>query len=183
MATYRTNPHIAKPTPAHALTDAAESARQSVRDLPPQRVVREGGTVKLTRKPLTRAEVVAAYVHPAPEMEAQQVDTEVLYMRYGGAIYLFYLKADQRGADFKVTYSRGTTPPRWRVPADTPVDPADYHGDVVDSVVVWARKAFHGGDDSWRWVRVRAEWHDGRIHEVTVNGQKSTLKAALEALA
>lgn len=187
MATYRkTNEagdvlatsQLGKPTPKHALTKAAERARQSVRDLPPQRIVHDNGVVKLTRKPLTRAEVVAAYVHPAPEKSYVAYGWRVLEPDWSDRAVAFATTVrDELGAEVKVTVARGTTPPRWRVPADTPVDPADYRGDVVDSVVVWARQTSQG-----REIRVRAEWHDGRIHKVELNDAASTLKAALEAL-
>jgi hypothetical protein len=188
MATYQSNPHLAKPPRVDTLTKSAERARRSVADMPPQRVVVEAGERKLTRKPLTRAEVVAAYVPPAPEESARVIGIGGIFET---STFNFAKKCGEFGADVKVTVARGTTRPRWRVPApsktnpDVVVDAADYRGDVVDSVVVWARKFFYSPGNfaiGVRKVEVRAEWHDGRVHEVTVNGQKSSLKAALEAL-
>lgn len=137
------------------------------------------------RAPLTRREVEEAYVHPAPEMRAEEVDVS----SHGDRTYwVFARNAQAAGAEVKVTVARGTTPPKWRVNAPDskpnpgpPVDASQYHGDLVDSVVVWARVS-ELDHMTYSTTRVRAEWHDGRIYEVTVNGAKSTLKAALEAL-
>lgn len=179
MAIYRTDPHLAKPTPAHALTPEAEVARGTVRDLPPQRVVREGGVVGLTRKPLTRAEVVLSYEHPVPEILGYQLEWSALPP--WGTVLKFCREAEVAGADLRFTFARGMTPPRWRVPADTAVVAEDYHGDLVDSLVVWARRVCLD-DYGASVVQVRAEWHDGRSQGATINGVKATLRDALEAL-
>lgn len=189
MSTYRTDPHLAKPTPAHSLTPEAEVARGTVRDLPPQRVVRDGGVVGLTRKPLTRAEVVLSYEHPAPEILGYQLEWSALPP--WNNVIKFCREAEAAGADLRFTFARGMTPPRWRVPADTPVAAEDYHGDLVDSLVVWAVRGRISTDgvtgDGRRFGRawlteVRAEWHDGRSQGATINGVKATLRDALEAL-
>jgi len=190
------------PAPRHTLTEAAEAARVAVRQLPPSRLVevitKSGVTMKTSRAPLTRREVEEAYVHPEPEMPAREVVYAWLVeVERAHTTVAFVLKAEAAGADVKVTVARGTTLPKWHVNAPDskpnpgpPVDAAQYHGEVVDSVVVWARRAKRGErwvdphGDRWfdGWCKVRAEWHNGRIHEVTVNGAKSSLKAALEAL-
>lgn len=187
MSTFRNSEGrllpIGKPPRPDSLTSAAESARQSVRDLPPQRIVRDNGQVIVTRKPLTRAEVVAAYQHPAPEKQSVLVgfgDSGGLRSYHGflfPSTVLSFTDQALEVADLRLTASLGTTPPRWHVPADSPVDPADYHGDVANSLVVWARSTVRG-----RELRVRAEWHDGRIHSVEVNGEKSSLTKALAQL-
>jgi hypothetical protein len=190
MALYL-NTHLGRPTPAHALTPGAEAARAAVRSLPPSRLVAEvtkrGITMQPARAPLTRREVEEAYVHPEPEVRAEEVDVSP----HGDRTYwVFARKATAAGADVKVTVARGTTPPKWHVNAPDskpnpgpPVDASQYHGDLVDSVVVWARKLNIITSGMHRTsLHVRAEWHNGRIHEVTVNGARSSLKAALEAL-
>jgi len=189
MALYQ-HTHLGRPTPAHALTDAAEAARAAVRSLPPSRLVQEvtkrGITMQPARAPLTRREVEEAYVHPEPEVVGQGINLIDLLRRCKSA-HQFALKAMQAGADVKITFARGTTLPKWHVNAPDskpnpgpPVDASQYYGEIVDSVVVWARK--RRAVDGWKMTKVRAEWHNGRIHEVTVNGEKSSLKAALEAL-
>jgi hypothetical protein len=187
MALYL-HSQLGQPIPAHALTEAAEAAREAVRSLPRSRLVQEvtkrGITMQPARAPLTRREVEEAYVHPEPEV----VGREVLLSQAGpsdSGQVRFIDKAEAAGAEVKVTVARGTTLPKWHVNAPDskpnpgpPVDASQYHGELVDSVVVWARK----DEPGWSSDRVRAEWHNGRIHEVTVNGARSSLKAALEAL-
>lgn len=199
MALYA-NTHLGMPAPRHTLTEAAEAARVAVRQLPPSRLVevitKSGVTMKTSRAPLTRREVEEAYVHPAPEVMAEEVDLELaIATSPTKAAYSFATKSEAAGADVKVTVARGTTPPKWHVNAPDskpnpgpPVDASQYHGEVVDSVVVWAVKRevvaclVNRRGELGRVTKVRAEWHNGRIHEVTVNGAKSSLKAALEAL-
>lgn len=196
MALYA-HTHLGMPAPRHTLTEAAEAARVAVRQLPPSRLVevitKSGVTMKTSRAPLTRREVEEAYVHPEPATPGG----EVLYWwtidTLPASASTFANKARAAGADVKVTVARGTTLPKWHVNAPDskpnpgpPVDASQYHGDVVDSVVVWAKggKMLRDGIHplTYQVARVRAEWHNGRIHEVTVNGSKSSLKAALEAL-
>ena len=185
MALYA-HTHLGMPAPRHTLTEAAEAARVAVRQLPPSRLVevitKSGVTMKTSRAPLTRREVEEAYVHPAPKVVAHEVPLRSFIPVPGKR---FGLAAEAAGADVKVTVARGTTLPKWHVNAPDskpnpgpPVDASQYHGEVVDSVVVWARKRVDRGFG----ILARAEWHNGRIHEVTVNGAKSSLKAALEAL-
>lgn len=183
---------LGRPTPAHALTPGAEAARAAVRSLPPARLVAEvtkrGITMQPARAPLTRREVEEAYVHPAPEQLGEVIKSESRHL--APTIAVFCNKAEAAGADVKVTVARGTTLPKWHVnaPDSKPnpgptVDASQYHGDLVDSVTVWARKLNIITSGMHRTsLHVRAEWHNGRIHEVTVNGAKSSLKAALEAL-
>lgn len=147
--------------------------------------------MKTSRAPLTRREVEEAYVHPAPEVVGYLIEerAELAYLPYRfAAVDPFIDKAESVGADVKVTVARGTTLPKWHVNAPDskpnpgpPVDASQYHGDLVDSVVVWARVS-ELDHMLYSTTRVRAEWHNGRIQEVTVNGAKSSLKAALEAL-
>ena len=194
MALYA-HTHLGMPAPRHTLTEAAEAARVAVRQLPPSRLVevitKSGVTMKTSRAPLTRREVEEAYVHPEPEKLG-----EVRFLRDAlpiRSLRVFARKAEAAGAEVKVTVARGTTLPKWHVNAPDskpnpgpPVEASQYHGEVVDSVVVWAKKdvarktTWNSGE--LNTIRVRAEWHNGRIHEVTVNGAKSSLKAALEAL-
>lgn len=191
MALYQ-HTHLGRPTPAHVLTPSAEAARAAVRSLPPSRLVQEvtkrGITMQPARAPLTRREVEEAYVHPEPERTGTEWDVATAGSREGWVRWArFAGDCHDAGAEVKVTVARGTTLPKWHVNAPDskpnpgpPVDASQYHGDLVDSVVVWARKP--RAVDSYFHTKVRAEWHNGRIHEVTVNGAKSSLKAALEAL-
>lgn len=186
MATYQRTIHdedgdvigvkvtqFGKPTPAHALTPSAEAARQALRDQTPAKAPR-----------LTRRDVEAAYVHPAPERVAEVISlAEASKLSKGAAT--FAARCQDAGADVKLTAARGTTlPPKlWK--STDPPDPADYHGDVVDSVVVWARRHVIGspvGHEPHARIRVKAEWHGSKNQSTTLNGQRSTLKAALEAL-
>ena len=193
MALYA-HTHLGMPAPRHTLTEAAEAARVAVRQLPPSRLVevitKSGVTMKTSRAPLTRREVEEAYVHPEPEIPAHE--SSWVAVPFDRAVS-FGALAQAAGADVKVTVARGTTLPKWHVNAPDskpnpgpPVEASQYHGEVVDSVVVWARRILYSEQYPSRvgagLIRVRAEWHNGRIHEVTVNGAKSSLKAALEAL-
>lgn len=145
--------------------------------------------MKTSRAPLTRREVEEAYVHPEPTIPAEEVAIGLLVDVTEAAAQRFARKCEVAGADVKVTVARGTTLPKWHVNAPDskpnpgpPVDASQYHGEVVDSVAVWAKRRDDQGLSVFARTWVRAEWHNGRIYEVTVNGAKSSLKAALEAL-
>ncbi|MCU1617775.1 MAG: hypothetical protein JWO98_5315 [Frankiales bacterium] len=186
MSTYTTGvgddrhiTSIGKPIPTHALTPGAEAARAALRALPPLRVTADG---TVTRKLLTRDEVTAAYVHPEPEVPGHEVKPEQL-RGSPGAFVKFALAA---GADVKATVSRGTTPPSWDVNAPDskpnpgpPVEPSQYHGDVVDAVVVWV---VAGDIGKQRMTWIRAEWNDGLSVDVMLNGAHVKLTAAKAAL-
>lgn len=109
-------------------------------------------------RPTTRAEVVAAYSHPAPEVlghpptDADKIPASL--------VKLATLAVDV-GLEVTVIVSRGTTTPTWRVNAPDnknepgpPVEPNQYHGDVVDVVGLYGRH-----DELGYFVMT---WHDGR---------------------
>lgn len=188
MATYlirddEGNAHVTefgKPTPAHALTKSAKSARRSVRDAADER-----------RQRITRADVEAAYVHPAPEVPAHEV--YLSGQRFGpvsiyasGAKSLVVL-ADGNGHRVKATYNRGTTLPKWHVNSPDnktnpgpPVDASQYHGEVVDVETVYL--VTHDQATGWPLNRVRGQWINGKLDRIEVNGVETTLRAAREVL-
>lgn len=187
MATYLTrddegNAHVTefgKPTPAHALTKSAKAARRSVRAAADER-----------RQRITRADVEAAYVHPAPEVEAREV-------RWGtpltaaGARALWNLAA-RNGHRVKATYNRGTTLPKWHVNSPDnktnpgpPVDASQYHGEVVDveTVYVVADVEYrHATGNRLHRHNIRGVWQNGKLDRIEVDGVETTLRAAREVL-
>lgn len=174
-----------KPAPLHTLTPAAESARQSVRDHAERQAQR-----------LTRADVEAAYVHPAPEVEAAELDlfepwSSYSYLRASGAKSLVAL-AQRNGHRVKATYNRGTTPPRWTVNSPDnktnpgpPVEASQYHGELVDVETVYVvadiTESYDWGIETIRH-RIRGVWHNGKLDRIEVDGVETTLKAAREVL-
>lgn len=193
MATYlirddEGNAHVTefgKPTPAHALTKSAKAARRSVRDAAAER-----------RQRITRADVEAAYVHPAPEVPAREVVLSGKSPQLTGRRYLVSLGArslwklaEANGHRVKATYNRGTTLPKWHVNSPDnktnpgpPVDASQYHGEVVDVETVYvvvqasAKTWPHGGR------RIRGVWQNGKLDRIEVDGVETTLRAAREVL-
>lgn len=186
MATYLTrddegNAHVTefgKPTPAHALTKSAKAARRSVRDAADER-----------RQRITRADVEAAYVHPAPEVECEE--------RWIGSIesnsaYSLAALAQRNGHRVKATYNRGTTLPKWHVNSPDnktnpgpPVDASQYHGEVVDVETVYVvAVVMHPVDDvkPGHLSRIRGVWQNGKLDRIEVDGVETTLRAAREVL-
>lgn len=170
------NAHVTefgKPTPAHALTKSAKAARRSVRDAAAER-----------RQRITRADVEAAYVHPAPEALAGFRAVHAL--RAGGARSLANL-AIGNGHRVKATYNRGTTLPKWHVNSPDnktnpgpPVDASQYHGEVVDVETVYVVD-MRPGDTSPLHL-VRGVWQNGKLDRIEVDGVETTLRAAREVL-
>lgn len=178
MATYlirdeEGNAHVTefgKPTPAHALTKSAKAARRSVREAAADR-----------RQRITRADVEAAYVHPAPEVPAY----EVPHLEASGARSLANL-AIGNGHHVKATYNRGTTLPKWHVNSPDnktnpgpPVDASQYHGEVADVETVYVTVAERGDEP---WHRIRGVWQNGKLDRIEVDGVETTLRAAREVL-
>jgi hypothetical protein len=162
---------LAKPVPAHAQTKAAKHARRSVR-----------AAAESRRSQVTREDVEAAYVHPAPEVEAQPA----VVLHASGANSLVRL-ATANGHRVKATYNRGTTLPKWHVNAPTnktnpgpPVDASQYHGEVVDCETVYVITE-HLAPPTYRY-KVRGQWINGKLDRIEVDGVETTLKAAREVL-
>lgn len=165
---------LAKPLPAHAQTKAAKRARRSVRD-----------AAEARRTQVTRADVEAAYVHPAPEVMAHVIEPAELTAY--GAKSLANLAIGQ-GHRVKVTHNRGTTVPKWHVNAPDnkknpgpPVDASQYHGEVVDceTVYVLTYDPYMGDHNA---IKVRGQWLNGKLDRIEVDGVETTLKAAREVL-
>lgn len=169
MATYMRAPLIGMPTPAHTTTKAAKRARRDFTEWAARNPIRLGTDGKPTRIPLTRAEVVAAYVHPEPEVPQHRV----LVADLKGSPRLFALAAQEAGYRAQATAWRGTVHPTWHVPVDTPVDPADYYGVVRDFVQVWVVTV--GGR------RVRVTWADSRFLTGYVGNRWVATRAEAEA--
>lgn len=182
MATYLTrddegNAHVTefgKPTPAHALTKSAKAARRSVRDAADER-----------RQRIMRADVEAAYVHPAPEVPARELWRWSL-LKSPSAISLARL-ATASGHRVKATYNRGTTLPKWHVNSPDnktnpgpPVDASQYHGEVVDVETVYVMKRCDCVPGCY--VRIRGVWQNGKLDRIEVDGVETTLRAAREVL-
>lgn len=166
-----------KPAPAHALTVAAEAARDSVRDAAAARQGR-----------ITRADVEAAYVHPAPEAEA--FDLPIAGIEASSAYNLAQLASDN-GHRVKAIYNRGTTLPKWHVNSPDNktnpgplVDASQYHGDVVDCETVYVVTSPPTGDLRVRRDshRIRGVWLNGKLDRIEVDGVETTLRAAREVL-
>lgn len=173
---------FAKPVPTHAQTKAAKRARRSVRD-----------AAEARRTQVTRADVEAAYVHPAPEVMAR----EVLLLADGrtelesAGVRSLVKLAQANGHRVKATYNRGTTVPKWHVNAPDnkknpgpPVDASQYHGEVVDCETVYVVTSpitsdLHVRRDAHR---VRGQWLNGKLDRIEVDGVETTLKAAREVL-
>lgn len=167
---------LRKPTPAHAQTKAAKRARKAVR-----------ASADAGRTRLTRADVEAAYVHPAPEVEAHEIS--LANIAASGARSLAKV-ADNNGHRVKATYNRGTTQPKWHVnapdnktnPGPT-VDPSQYYGEVVDCETVYVVTV--EWNESMRDMpvhRIRGVWLNGKLDHIEIDGQPATLKAAREVL-
>jgi hypothetical protein len=165
---------LAKPVPVHAQTKAAKHARRSVR-----------AAAESRRDIVKREDVEAAYVPPAPEVEAAQIHLQ--HLTAAGAKSLAALAA-RNGHRVKATYNRGTTLPKWHVNAPTnktnpgpPVDASQYHGEVVDceTVYVLPRIATSRGS---AYRRIRGQWINGKLDRIEVDGVETTLKAAREVL-
>lgn len=165
-----------KPLPSHAQTAGAESARESVR---------AAATARASR--ITRADVEAAYVHPEPEVKAHEI---MWFVSLGasGARSLAKL-AEANGHRVKATHNRGTTSPKWHVNSPDnksnpgpPVDPSQYHGEVVDceTVYVVANRGEYIADGACQ--KVRGVWLNGKLDRIEVDGVETTLKAAREVL-
>lgn len=195
MATYlqrddEGNAHpvpFAKPTPAHALTPAAESARQAVRD-----------HAERQRSRLTRERVERAYVHPEPEEPAHEV--EVGHLSPKGSLISPLNSAGARrlvkaallgGHRVKATRNRGTTVPKWWVNAPDskpnpgpPVAADQYHGTLVTVETVYVLRRPITKDLGIRQDahQIKGVWQNGRIDRVEVDGVEATLDAALEVL-
>lgn len=173
------NAHVTefgKPTPAHALTKSAKAARRSVRDAAAER-----------RQRITRADVEAAYVHPAPEVPARELPHPLLDLKAAGSKSLAAL-AERNGHRVKATYNRGTTLPKWHVNSPDnktnpgpPVDASQYHGDAVDveTVYVLATSTHHNPSG---FLRIRGVWQNGKLDRIEVDGVETTLRAAREVL-
>lgn len=108
---------------------------------------------------LTRHAVEAAYVHPAPAVPGHPVAGPADLL--GGAKSLF-LAAEVGGFQVKAFRSKGWTPPTWRVNQPNskpnpgpPVNVDQYHGDLVDSVMVVGYSLEGGG--------FRAVFENGKI--------------------
>lgn len=183
MATYLTrddegNAHVTefgKPTPTHALTKSAKAARRSVRDAADER-----------RQRITRVDVEAAYVHPAPEVSARELLHPLLDLKAAGSKSLAAL-AERNGHRVKATYNRGTTLPKWHVNSPDnktnpgpPVDASQYHGEVVDVETVYVRTSTHGRGGQFH--EVRGVWQNGKLDRIEVDGFETTLRAAREVL-
>lgn len=179
MATYlirddEGNAHVTefgKPTPAHALTKSAKAARRSVRDAADER-----------RQRITRADVEAAYVHPAPEVPAYVIPHPHELVRAASARALVILAIDN-GHRVKATYNRGTTLPKWHVNSPDnktnpgpPVDASQYHGEVVDVETVYVKT------NGSRHQFIRGQWQNGKLDRIEVDGVETTLRAAREVL-
>lgn len=182
------NAHVTefgKPTPAHALTKSAKAARRSVRDAAAER-----------RQRITRADVEAAYVHPAPEVPCQllQLDRDWTSASSKSLMQL----AERNGHRAEHTFNRGTTLPKWHVNSPDnktnpgpPVDASQYHGEVVDVETVyvevrdtdwesWLNATGKKGLESVR--RIRGVWQNGNLDRIEVDGVETTLRAAREVL-
>lgn len=182
MTVYAKAPQFGKPVPMHAMTPEAKRARKQFKAWAaenPLRVARspKTGRPMATRKPLGRDEVVADYVHPAPEKRAR----EVLLSSLAGGPKTFANAAVAARARVKATAARGTTAPKWWVNApDSKPNPGpqvahdQYHGVVVDSVVVWVITA--------QGRRIRAVWHDGKFFGAEVDRVGVNITQAKAAL-
>jgi hypothetical protein len=167
---------LARPVPAHAQTKAAKRARRSVRDVAEAR-----------RHTVTRADVEAAYVHPAPEVEARLVEVTEYFVTPTAGVRSLIKLALANGHRVKATYNRGTTVPKWHVNAPDnkrnpgpPVDASQYHGEVVDCETVYVIDV--RGGTTWPLHMVRGQWINGKLDRIEVDGVETTLKAAREVL-
>jgi hypothetical protein len=174
---------LAKPVPAHAQTKAAKHARRSVREAAASR-----------RTQITRADVEAAYVHPAPEVEAEECLNGNRMLTAVGAKALAAL-ASNNGHRVKATYNRGTTLPKWHVNSPDnkanpgpPVNASQYHGEVVDCETVYVLLESPRGfarRDNQAYVNgthIRGVWLNGKLDRIEVDGVETTLRAAREVL-
>lgn len=167
MATYMHAPLIGMPRPAHATTKAAKVARRELEEWAAKNPIRLGDAGKPTRTPITRDDIIAAYVHPEPEVPQRRIVVADLT----GSAKSFAMRCREAGYAVEATAWRGTPSPKWWVNApDNPKNPGPpphpdhYHGGPVkDFVQVWVM-TIDGR-------RVRAVWANGRFHAAYVGNR------------